>query len=541
MGRRLKLACLVTSLAYLLAVVVAGVTPAAAQPVPGLPVVLVPPEVHWVVGAEQWQLPFQVLTAEPSKWTARLVSLEVDQKTVDLARLKFTGMTGLEIPVANVGKWLTGRDLELLRDAAEKVRKGVPLTQEQAQESMRVYELLSKAHLDANIAATLADVKEAVTSLDLKMGKLYLVRGTVEVTAPSGEKASLTFETDAAILSFPSRTGWFHGDLHSHSTWSDGSRTLPQLRSQFGSEYEFMYLTEHSDLITGEFQDYYNDCINNSDSSFSFFPGVEVTAGQVIAMGDALGYGVCDLVGLENMTYSCQELIDNINNNYPGRSSSGIAHPYGSPRWGDWNVVRYFGYELMSGLQSNFGYYSQEISKWREELVRCLNDTFNYGYRPSARTGMDYHTGPLYVCYHTWVYLPSDWKSRTYDSRKYYLDQALRQGKTSVSKRGSLAVFSVNNYPIGTVLKNVSSGTNLHFYIWFCPTISGTYRLKLVRDDGNENSEIIDLGSYYLNALQPIVIERDLSSTEGRHCYWLYAEGSYDWAYTSPIYVSSGN
>ncbi len=500
------------------------------------PVVILPPEVNWVKESNYWRIPLTVLNSSHNDWKVELAGITVEGKPINRSQIISKGMNNFEVPVFNSRQWIDSSELNLIKNVYEKLGKGLDIEQDELRffkQALKRLNRMAEQNRD-KLGPVEIELRGAVSELGLQLGEEYEVQLNFKCISSDGGEISLNANTTAAILSYPTRSGWFHGDLHVHSNFSDGTYSIYTLKGMFSNEYEFVYLTDHSDLLWGYYSQYSAECQRNSDSTISFFPGVEITAAN--GAGDALAHGVKNLTNLENRTYSCQQLIDNINNNNSGISTSSIAHPYGNPDWTDWNVCRYYGYELMSGgTQINFDFNAIEISKWRNELTRCINDTFNYGYRPSARAGTDFHYVTSWL-YQTWVFLPTDWKSKSYSDKKSYLDQSLKAGRTSISKKGSLAVFSINGNPIGTVLKNVPVGTSLNFYVWFCPILNGTYSISIY--EGTSTHKITK--TYSMTAGQPVSFTHSLPSHSGRTFYWIYVSGP-DYAYTSPIYVSSGS
>jgi hypothetical protein len=84
------------------------------------------------------------------------------------------------------------------------------------------------------------------------------------------------------------------GALHVHSTYSDGERSLPELRRLFQEDgCRFVAITDHADAFdAGRVREYVAECEALSDSDFAFLPGLEFGCERRMHI---LGYGVTTL------------------------------------------------------------------------------------------------------------------------------------------------------------------------------------------------------------------------------------------------------
>jgi hypothetical protein len=84
------------------------------------------------------------------------------------------------------------------------------------------------------------------------------------------------------------------GALHAHSTYSDGERSLAELRDLFRSDgCRFVAITDHADAFDARrAQEYVAECEALSDSEFVFLPGLEFGCERRMHI---LGYGVTAL------------------------------------------------------------------------------------------------------------------------------------------------------------------------------------------------------------------------------------------------------
>lgn len=304
--------------------------------------------------------------------------------------------------------------------------------------------------------------------------------------------------------------------------------------------YKVVYITDHTDLIPqhGGWSSYSQAMANASSASgIPVYPGAEMTvvSSSGAEQGDLLAYGIVSLTGLENRTYGPQEGIDNIWYN-SSLSSATIAHPTGEPDWLDWSVVRYSGFELMSGLQLNFADGASPMVRWRSELTRLLPDAFNYIYRPSAHAADDWHSGQWYdpnpQGYVTFL-------NTSGSTSKSAVDSALLRGKTVASRDGGLGYFcfernGTTKY-IGETFTGVPTNSKINIYLTFKPVNSGTYTIKIYKD--NKVSEIFSQTGSYSSGVT-YNMSGSFIFDGGQHYYYLYISGP-DYIYSTPIYVSN--
>lgn len=369
----------------------------------------------------------------------------------------------------------------------------------------------------------------------------------ITLSIGAGDQTSTTIVT-VAVRTLPTDTDWSPGDFHFHSSdFSDGHKTLTELATLLrDSGYKIGYITDHSDGVAAKGWSAYTAAANSASIAgvLKLYPGVEITVGTgypFVANGDVLAYGVSSLVGLENQIYAPQTEIDNVlNNNTAGPSSPGIAHPTGSPNWGDWTVLRYRGFELMSGaLQASFADTASPMVRWRSELTRLLANTFTYGYFASARTGSDYHAEFLepHRGYVTWI-RTANW------GIKGSVDSALSDGQTVASQKDSLAYmrmdYGATIAQVGGKLTGVPLNSTLQVRVAIKPIETGTYTIRIYRDN---NAQLIytSTQSYTAgNTYNPFAPSTYLNYTfpGGSHYYFLYISGP-DYIYTSPIFVKS--
>ena len=344
------------------------------------------------------------------------------------------------------------------------------------------------------------------------------------------------------LNSLPTRTGWYPGDGHIHTTWSDGDSTVQQRRDQSNSKgLKWIIITDHAGdslhsplqprFEESEFAAYRLDCANAQNT----YPNITVCPGEELATVEING---SHLLCYANSSYvasygSNQELINRTN------SSGGfgiIAHPY-NPffLWFDWTVVDFKGLEIIS---NQLDYSQNAINKWDELLTNSLQGIINGTYpKIIGMANSDVHNSfaDPWCSNMNYIYTgspnpPGADRSAVYNN--------LKAGRVSASSDGSLAVFSLNNYAPGSIV-NVSP-----YYDNVSITVSGKCfstkathtEIKIKSNNGLEvltdSLDITDFSkTYYLTAnydsyYRVEVIFKDSSGNPTSYCF------------VSPIYVN---
>lgn len=397
------------------------------------------------------------------------------------------------------------------------------------------------------LAGMMAEAEPTVVTLEGMSGTSEGVHVLeVSLDYKVGERqVTLTEQVEVAVTALPTAPGWFAADLHIHSTYSDGDKTPAGLKADLASRgYYIGYLTDHTAALigSGAFTSmsgpYPTDCKNASDTTTSLFPGVELEVGHKVlgiwnGDGHALGYGVASTSGLNDKYWGPQAGLDQVNANNSPQSSAAIAHPvHLIYNWEDWTVLRYYGIELMSGLQWYFDVNSGGPSQWRSECARL--QSYSASFVPSVRTGSDYHTG--WQSYVTHIKLPSDstWFGGSWEQRRSAVDSALKQGRTAISRKGSLAYITADGYEVGSTYSK-ASGATVSFTVYLKPVVSGTYNLYLYRD--NLAATVWSRTSQSLTAGTAYTWTCSYTYPGGSHYFWLYVSGE-DYCYTTPIYMT---
>jgi hypothetical protein len=132
----------------------------------------------------------------------------------------------------------------------------------------------------------------------------------------------------------------YRGAIHIHSTYSDGSGSIPAiLNAASQTDLDFLILTDHNSLEARIWEGWHGNQL--------FIVGDEVSSRR----GHCLAVGTKKRV---NHWGSLQQIVDDI---YHQKALSFIAHPHGSYKalfktrnhsWRDWSVENFTGLELWS-------------------------------------------------------------------------------------------------------------------------------------------------------------------------------------------------
>ncbi len=153
---------------------------------------------------------------------------------------------------------------------------------------------------------------------------------------------------------FISGPGWYTGDNHTHSTWSDGSGTIAQnVASAKQKGLDFLTCTDHNTINQA------TDVEAQNTGGFVAILGEEVTS----SYGHSLAYNITSLI---NWTLPAQQMIDSVNANNQGQGFLYIAHPYyPNIEWDHWEVTDYAGIEVWNGFYApTHSVNSRSFEKW---------------------------------------------------------------------------------------------------------------------------------------------------------------------------------
>lgn len=160
--------------------------------------------------------------------------------------------------------------------------------------------------------------------------------GTALVTVIIDCGGAVFSKSDSIFVNGP---GWYAGDNHTHSTYSDGSGTIAQNYASAQSKgLSFVTSTDHNSINQQA------DVYAYSTSTFLGLLGDEVTS----SYGHSLAYNIDKLI---NHTLPPQQMIDQVIACNAGQGLLYIAHPYyPGLEWDDHTVTGYTGIEVWNGF-----------------------------------------------------------------------------------------------------------------------------------------------------------------------------------------------
>lgn len=298
--------------------------------------------------------------------------------------------------------------------------------------------------------------------------------------AETTEKLTATTEVLVTIASLPSRTNWYGGDGHIHSSWSkDVGGISINNRARYAADngFKWIIMTDHSDGIGSFWGTYVSQC-NSAQSIYKIVvsPGAEIASSP--PEGHVLGYWLSQSSKPPtNGTYLPQDLINEVTGHNPDDSYAVIAHPYRGYPWPDWSVTGFKAMELLSyEIQAS----DSTINKWFELLRAGLSGTIAGNGFVVGLGNTDAHNfmAPGDDGF-TWLY--SDTYSPT---NRGGIWAAIKAGRVSASGRKDLGVFALNDAAQGSVIP-VSGSGNLTFKLIQQPVTGRKCTQITIRDKDN--------------------------------------------------------
>ncbi len=505
---------------------------------------IAPLEDRFSPAEECWHIPFSLITTGTKASVASLTGIKIKGEPLPRDKVRFLEGSFRGMPVMAAGRYLLPEELadwQHTRLLMERGRKASRM----AMGRLSAYN--SKISL---LAEKVPPLQKGANEMILPASLVDFEKDEsffMEVLFSDRLKNTCGFNlrfTVTTLPGYPASRRWVGGDLHIHSLYSDGRRTLSQLKSLMkGRGYHYIYLSDghHTKrLLAEDWQGYCREVYKNSDRELSMFPGVETAVGSGDdEKGHLLAFGTNkSIAGLEEHTKSPQDMINAARKNEPSAPSfAAITHPLGIYRWRDFSVFGHRGMEIMSGaLQFTFGLSNGPSRLWRKEIKRHMDQAFLKNNFPAPYTATDWHGywfEPL-RSYVTWTCLSSNWDELDYRGRKGAVDRALFAGQVVASRRGSLGFFRVGDRGVGSIIRDVPAGTQLPLYVEYRAAQRGLIHLYVMRGNVQEIS-FRRSGIYYPG--QVVDWQDTLTFPGGRQLYWLYAAGS-DYIYSSPIFIS---
>jgi len=278
------------------------------------------------------------------------------------------------------------------------------------------------------------------------------VRLNITIQSSDGSISTISQTTNLFYLtSLPSQWGWYPGDGHIHSGWSDGDSYIPSIASTAVNRgLQWSIMTDHAgDTAHSPFQDrlepsdwtsYGGDC-TSAQTTY----GITVCPGEELATQE--GTGGSHLLTYKNSAYAAsyvakQGLIDNANN---AGGFGIIAHPYNpSFKWDGWYDGSYTGFRGFEVIGNGYTVTNTDIGNWDYYLRNHLSATMQ---DPNHRfcvglANSDFHSSLYSFLGKNVTYIYTGSGSPPGFSRTSVYS-ALENGRACASSDGSLLVHKI--------------------------------------------------------------------------------------------------
>jgi hypothetical protein len=210
-------------------------------------------------------------------------------------------------------------------------------------------DLLTEDELDVAVGPISPN---SAKTIDWKVKTTDGGRGQIKLQVMKDDKLL----TEKREYLFTQGEGWYAGDNHSHSRWSDGSGTIQEnFASARNKGLDFLTATDHNTIKQKD------DVAKENSEKFVALFGEEITTRQ----GHSLAYNIDSLIDWKQ---SPQEYIDDTRASNNGQGLHFIAHPYyPGLEWEDWSVTNYNGIEVWNGFYPpKHPVNAQAFAKWDE-------------------------------------------------------------------------------------------------------------------------------------------------------------------------------
>lgn len=469
------------------------------------------------VGEVFCQVPLSVFSRSPAdSFSVPVIVINKSTSDMHLRKIEIVLQDGASVLEETMSETLTPSSLQGLTDA--EIRSGIGIVQPNEEALAAAQALITKAAIMASGEERTRAVETAWLLLSSTTAKtetvtaarLLLQARTFSVTIPldrfskkiepseaipvrlditmqdlDGSVSTISQTTNLFYLtSFPSQWGWYPGDGHIHSGWSDGDSYIPSITSAAVNRgLRWTIMTDHagdsahsttppgqSRLEVGEWTSYGVDC-TSAQTTY----GITVCPGEELATKEKplIGAGGSLLLTHKNSSYavsfaSKQGLINNANN---AGGFGIIAHPYNSAfLWNDWSSGSYTGFRGVELISNGTVVNTTQLGDW---------DTYLRGHLPATMqdpdhrfcvglANSDFHSG-LYSDYlgtnMTYIYTGSSTPPGSYRTSVY---SALESGRACASSNGSLLVHKITTggtYLPGYYLQKSAAGhINVNVY-----------------------------------------------------------------------------
>jgi len=357
----------------------------------------------------------------------------------------------------------------------------------------------------------------------------------ISIINQDNSEFTLSKEVNLIYLnSLSSQEGWYPGDGHMHTNYSDGFwNTIGMRRNQaYNSDLKWIIITDHGwNYLVNNWNNYKTECTNAQKVT----PNITVCPGEEIATSDTdshyLSYKMDNInTPLLDHTYDRYGTIYWVLNN---GALGFVAHPYWTPStWTDWHdYTGLRGIELISG---NNVVDDTQLQEWDDYLRNNLSNTMrDSNHRFCVGLGnSDEHIGEIgYIM--TYIYTGSSQPPGTYRPSVY---NALERGRATASSDGSLLIHKITtggSYLPGYYMQKSSSGyitvnVDAKRAISYCEWAE----IQIITKNGIIVDDLI-WNQYEINRNYSIWVNQD---TYVRAQIIFYGNG-YSYCFSNPIFI----
>ena len=497
--------------------------------------------VRSAVGEVFCQVPLSVFSRSPARsFSVPVMVINKGTSGMHIQKIAITLQNGTNILEESLSETLPPSSLQGLTD--EKIRSSIGIVQldekslataqamitkaatmtsgeERTQAVETAWRLLSPTTAETETVAADKLLSQARTfsvtvPLDkfpkkIEPSEVIPVRLDITMQDLDGSVSTISRTTNLFYLtSLPSQWGWYPGDGHLHSTWSDGDSTVASVARTAGNRgLQWTIMTDHagdtahptnpsgqSRLEVGEWTGYGSDCTTVQSNR-----GITVCPGEELATNE--GPPGSHLLSYKNSSYAAsfpmnppgnpkQGLINNSN----GAGGFGIiAHPYNSSfNWSDWHGGSCTGFRGIELISCGSVVDTTQIADWDSYLRSHLSATMQ---DPNHRfcvglAGSDFHT--------TWAsdYLGTNMNyiytgsSVPPGSSRTSVYSALENGRVCASSDGSLLVHKITTggvYLPGYYMQKGAAGNitvNIYAAYFMSMPVGGWAKVEIVTSAG---------------------------------------------------------
>ncbi|MHB8070480.1 MAG: CehA/McbA family metallohydrolase [Candidatus Cryosericum sp.] len=493
--------------------------------------------VQGVVGEVFCQVPLSVFSRSPAdSFIIPIMAINKGTSDMRIQKIGVILQDGTRVLEETLGKTLAPASLQGLTD--QEIRNRIGIVQPDEKSLATAQALIAKAAtmgagdertravetawllLSTNITKVEAVAAEKLLSqarsfsvtipLDrfpkkIELSEVIPVRLDITMQDLDGSVSTISQATNLFYLtSLPSQWGWYPGDGHLHSTWSDGDSTIASVAATASNRgLQWSIMTDHAGdsvqspsqprLESSEWTSYGSDCTTvQSNRGITVCPGEELTTKEK----PLIGAGGSHLLTYKNSSYAAsyglapQTLINRAIN---AGGFGIIAHPYNSSfNWSDWYNGSYTGFRGIELISNNTIVNATQIGDWDGYLRSHLSATMQ---DPNHRfcvglAGSDFHT--------TWVddYLGANMNyiytgsSVPPGSSRTSVYSALESGRVCASSDGSLLVHKITTggvYLPGYYVQKSAAGNitvNVYAAYFMSMPVGGWAKVEIVTSAG---------------------------------------------------------